>query len=1565
MTNTRNKIGIAIKLLIFIAISLITISTALAASKPIASYVYLNNDSVAENATVIVYVNTTFGSVNPCYTSPSVLSGSDGSYSTNLGNLKRADNGQDCSGFWATSDPIWAEINGASVSPPQGNATTTGDTIESGSGLQYLSNATLAPGPDITDPVVTLISPADDTDSTTGNVIFIYNVTDESDITSCSLIFNGTINTTDNSITKDIDQNFTLTTMSDGHYNWSVNCTDAASNEASSSFRTLNVSKIGHLEVILITPDSNTDVIQDQFFEFTSQVNCVGGSCGDVRAFLDPIDPSLVFNSDKEVSTTPPTSTFWSNMISFFKTLFSGNLITGMATGYLVPTTPTDPFWTNSSNPANSSDFACLNDMQMGDSCNTTWWVNATGNISTTGEFFSFYNTTDYGGMENESLHINITIIDGTVPSVTTLTAMPSEINQTDTTNITATITDLNGIDTARLKITYPNSSILYYPMTNTSGQPDIWFYEFTPTLSYPPGIYNVQLIANDTSGNINDSETTTFTVYDITPPAWSNNISSPISGSEYSSNHQFNITWTDNIEVDTVLIEHNFSGTLTNYSVSGNSGPEYYYNYGYIATGTYSWRSYANDSSSNWNLTDQFIYEIIQDQSNDQIHLTLNGLEDNKTYTYGNNVNVTSWKDFPEGNLELYRDGSLIDSGTTPNDHNVLPAATYNYTLIYPNTQNYSSGSKTYFATVNPATTSITFTSNPSFTVYNQTQTNVSCYADNSEVNVTLWRDDTIIRSSVGGTINDVNTFAVGTYEYVCNNSATQNYSASSEIQTLTVTAKNLSVCSLSFEQSSPQTYGTLINASCSCTNTGTSAKLYRDGTEVTNEIGEEVLLAAGNYEYICNVSETASWSLASNESTYILNKANSLPEIHLALNGTEGNKSYVYEQITNVNSWKDISEGNLTLYRNGNLISSGQTPNEDILLAAELWNYTLFYSETQNYTSSTLTYFANVSRADTTLSLEINPSNSVFNGTETNVSCYADNSEVNVTLWRNGTYVNSSIGGTVYDIATLSPNIWNYTCNNSQTQNYSAYETSQNLEVSDKNISFCSLSFDPTSPQNFTTTINASCSCTNTEANAQLYRNNVNVTNEIDTEVLLGAGTYNYTCNVSETDGWTSGTNSSNYTINQALSIVNLTINGSDSDYVQNISFNTSINCNLIQPSSGNLVLRENNYVIASGPSPLSNLVEYYSSEGNYLINCSYEGDENYSTGSDSHYINATFIPIFSVTLNSPTSGITYSDSSPRDVDFNCSAYDPDYNLTNISLYITDPSNNNFNFSQSSNLTGMDYSANWTLNLANGDYTWNCLAHNENNDSVWASPNSTFTIDYQAPSGSSSSSSSSSGSSGGGGGGGGSRPECRDNRDNDGDGLIDFPEDPGCRSRNDGDETETIIYVNRTIETIEEINNTITINNTEYIVINVTNETVTLIKNETTIRPNITDEGKSNIAGWAFSAGGKISEYKIKVLISFIVLILLLLGYVLLSYYLKHRYKTIILDSEKILDVHILSASKFKTQKTLVKKDLGSKELIYQVEVIFEPPKKYKLNHDFFISKDQSFEHDHKVKV
>jgi parallel beta-helix repeat protein len=82
------------------------------------------------------------------------------------------------------------------------------------------------------------------------------------------------------------------------------------------------------------------------------------------------------------------------------------------------------------------------------------------------------------------------------------------------------------------------------------------------------------------------------------------------------------------------------------------------------------------------------------------------------------------------------------------------------------------------------------------------------------------------------------------------------------------------------------------------------------------------------------------------------------------------------------------------------------------------------------------------------TALSISIQPSASVFLGTETNVTCNASNSEVNLTLYRNGVEVNSSFSS-VQDITTLAQGTYVYECNATGNGNYTNATASDTLTV------------------------------------------------------------------------------------------------------------------------------------------------------------------------------------------------------------------------------------------------------------------------------------------------------------------------------------------------------------------------------------------------------------------------------------------------------------------------------------------------------------------------------------
>ena len=97
---------------------------------------------------------------------------------------------------------------------------------------------------DITNPTITLVSPADSSTYTSNlqEINFGYNVTDNHNISNCSLIVEGIRNLTNSSITNfSLSQNFTQS-FTPGSYTWNINCTDLANNFENSSQRSFSVS---------------------------------------------------------------------------------------------------------------------------------------------------------------------------------------------------------------------------------------------------------------------------------------------------------------------------------------------------------------------------------------------------------------------------------------------------------------------------------------------------------------------------------------------------------------------------------------------------------------------------------------------------------------------------------------------------------------------------------------------------------------------------------------------------------------------------------------------------------------------------------------------------------------------------------------------------------------------------------------------------------------------------------------------------------------------------------------------------------------------------------------------------------------------------------------------------------------------------------------------------------------------------------------------------------------------------------------------------------------------------
>ncbi len=130
------------------------------------------------------------------------------------------------------------------------------------------------------------------------------------------------------------------------------------------------------------------------------------------------------------------------------------------------------------------------------------------------------------GNIKNSTT--NFTINDVVNPSVFNLTPTENSIfNFSDIIEIGANITDDVAVHATTADVSFPNGTIETLTLTNGTDHEFIFNVSFTiPTLA---GTYNVTFFANDTSNNINNTESTNFTI--VETPAEETTSPSPSGG--------------------------------------------------------------------------------------------------------------------------------------------------------------------------------------------------------------------------------------------------------------------------------------------------------------------------------------------------------------------------------------------------------------------------------------------------------------------------------------------------------------------------------------------------------------------------------------------------------------------------------------------------------------------------------------------------------------------------------------------------------------------------------------------------------------------------------------------------------------------------------------------------------------------------------------------------------------------------------------------------------------------------------------------------------------------------
>ncbi len=196
------------------------------------------------------------------------------------------------------------------------NASCDSDSLNfEGLNRYTIKNITLE---DRNNPVIELKNPINNSWINRANVTLVYNVSDPSNITNCSLYWNNRLNQTNPKLQKDILQNFTVNNTSEGNYSWFVSCYDNSSylNTANSSVWSI---KIDYTlpNATLISPADNTHTSNNTII-FTYNVSDYSGidNCSLILNNLTYITNNTILINETQNFTVTITGDYYNWSIS-------------------------------------------------------------------------------------------------------------------------------------------------------------------------------------------------------------------------------------------------------------------------------------------------------------------------------------------------------------------------------------------------------------------------------------------------------------------------------------------------------------------------------------------------------------------------------------------------------------------------------------------------------------------------------------------------------------------------------------------------------------------------------------------------------------------------------------------------------------------------------------------------------------------------------------------------------------------------------------------------------------------------------------------------------------------------------------------------------------------------------------------------------------------------------------------------------------------------------------------------------------------------------------------------
>jgi len=286
---------------------------------------------------------------------------------------------------------------------------------------------------------------------------------------------------------------------------------------------------------------------------------------------------------------------------------------------------------------------------------------------------------------------------------------------------------------------------------------------------------------------------------YTDNPPLWSDNSTKYSSPIVYrpSVGYGFEVTWIDVLTSPSVVfLEWNGS---VNYTMS-NTDSVYYYNITDLAVGNYTWKSYANDTSNNWNITNTWGYNVTINSSAN-VDLYLNDSQANfnmgvsqalNTTVILNNIaanNIEIWTNYSDGTWKKW--ANCTGCSSLSNVTVINTAGLFNFTANFTNNVNYTSSYENWYVdavniveiTLSQALSKgILFDTVIPNTKGNPARNNTSGPSSGTEYNVTVGSSST---NNIDFYVKLNDTFEAGIYanETSSTTSASSNFSTNTTI--------------------------------------------------------------------------------------------------------------------------------------------------------------------------------------------------------------------------------------------------------------------------------------------------------------------------------------------------------------------------------------------------------------------------------------------------------------------------------------------------------------------------------------------------------------------------------------------------------------------------------------------------------------------------------------------------------------------------------------------------------------------------------------------------------------